>query len=57
MLSGVVGEDGVVTDGVDGGAFRGAFLRRVCGFPLVVEQLWGYRMVLGMGGHLVVEIL
>ena len=33
MLSGVVGEDGVVTDGVDGGAFGGAFLRRVFGFP------------------------
>ena len=33
VLSGVVGEDGVVTDGVVGGAFRGAFLRRVFGFP------------------------
>ena len=26
VLSGVVGEDGVVSDGVDGGAFGGAFL-------------------------------
>ena len=26
VLSGVFGEDGVVTDGVDGGAFKGAFL-------------------------------
>ena len=33
MLSGVFGEDGDVTDGVDGGALRGAFLRRVFGFP------------------------
>ena len=32
-LSGAVGEDGVVTDGVDGGAFGGTFLRRVFGFP------------------------
>ena len=57
FLHGGVGEDGAVTDGVVGGAFRGAFLRRVFGFPLVVEQLWGCWMVLGMGGHLVVEIL
>ena len=33
VLSGVFGGGGVVTDGVDGGAFRGAFLRRVFGFP------------------------
>ena len=33
VLSGVVGVDGEVTDGVDGGAFGGAFLQRVFGFP------------------------
>ena len=33
MLSGVVGVDGEVTDGVDGGAFGGVFLQRVFGFP------------------------
>ena len=52
VLSGVVGEDGVVTDGVDGGAFGGAFLRRVFGFPFGGWATLGLPDGFGDGGSL-----
>ena len=52
VLSGVLGEDGVVTDGVDGGAFGGAFLRRVFGFPFGSWATLGLSDGFGDGGSL-----
>ena len=50
VLSGVFGEDGDVSDGVDGGAFKGAFLRRVFGFPFGSWAILGLPDDFGEGG-------
>ena len=52
VLSGVIGKDGDVTDGVDGGAFKGAFLRRDFGFPFGSWATFGFSDGFGDGGSL-----
>ena len=52
VISGVFGEDGVVTDGVDGGVFKGAFLRRLFGFPFGSWATLGLPDDFGDGGSL-----
>ena len=52
VLAGVFGKDGDVTDGVDGGAFKGAFLRRVFGFPFGSWATLGLPDGFGDGGSL-----